>query len=207
VPLDQPQSGFTLLELVIAMTLLGLITVMMASALQLGARALEAGDERAETANRIRVVQGFLRRQLGQARPVQWEQATGESSLVFEGQPQELRFVASPPTQRVWGGLQLVTLEAEQTETGERLILSYRMLGLQREAPLEPEQGERVLLFERLDQLEFSYLGRRSPDEPVTWHDQWQSTYGFPRLVRLRAKLREGGQADWPELVVALHGE
>lgn len=206
-PVNRVQYGFTLLELIIAMTLLGFIAVMMASALQLGRRALDAGEQQAETTNRVRLVQSFLRRQLAQARPVQWQQAAGNQALVFEGKPHKLRFVAPPPARHVWGGLQLISLEAEHGDAGEQLILTYEMLIQQGEEAPRAEQRERVVLLDHMEALEFSYLGRRTPDEPLLWHNEWQSGYGLPRLVRLSAKMRDGRETAWPELVVALHGE
>jgi len=200
------QRGFTLLELLIAMTLLGFIVVMMAGALQLGTRALDAGDERVESANRIRLVQSFIRRQLSQARPLQWEQATGEQFVAFEGNPHAMRFAAPPPARHLWGGLQIIGLEAEQGDAGERLILTSRMYVQQAGESQETEQGERVVLLDNMDELEFAYLGSQGPDEPLVWQDHWQRAYGFPKLVRLRAKMRDARGGGWPELVVALHG-
>ena len=58
------QRGFTLLELLIAMTLLGLIVTMAFSGLRLGTRAWEAADARDHD---VYLVQQMLRTRLGAA--------------------------------------------------------------------------------------------------------------------------------------------
>jgi len=186
------------------MVLLGLIAVMIASGLQLGARATDMGDERAAAADRVRLVQSFLRRQLSQARPVQRHEVSGAQSAVFSGTPRALQFVAPPPAHHAWGGLQLIRLDVERGEKGERLVLSYRMLALQQAR--EPGQPERVVLLDNMEKLEFAYLRRERAGEPAVWQDRWQDTYRLPGLVRLSGRMRNDREVHWPELVVALHG-
>ena len=64
------QSGFTLLELLIAITLMGLILVVLYSGLRLGLNSSESGGQRAEATDRLRLVHEFLRRQLAQSMTV-----------------------------------------------------------------------------------------------------------------------------------------
>ena len=60
-------AGFTLVELLVAMTLIGLISVALFGGLRFGARAWEAGNERAESFSQLEVVQSLLRRELNLA--------------------------------------------------------------------------------------------------------------------------------------------
>ncbi|MBL8254338.1 MAG: type II secretion system protein, partial [Candidatus Competibacter sp.] len=55
------QSGFTLLELVVAITLVGLILVVLYSGLRLGLNGSDSGEQRAEATNRLRLAYEFLR--------------------------------------------------------------------------------------------------------------------------------------------------
>ena len=63
-------AGFTLLELVVAITLIGLILVVLYGGLRLGLNGTDSGEQRAEASNRLRLVQEFLRRQLAQSMTV-----------------------------------------------------------------------------------------------------------------------------------------
>ena len=58
------ERGFTLIEILIAMTLLGLLMAMLSGGLRLGTRAWEASDTRSAELARLEAVQGFIRRSL-----------------------------------------------------------------------------------------------------------------------------------------------
>ena len=61
-------QGFTLLELLVAITLLGLLMAALLGGLRLGARVWETGEDRLDASARIQVVQDFLRQRLAEAR-------------------------------------------------------------------------------------------------------------------------------------------
>ena len=99
------QSGFTLLELVIAITLMGLLLVVLYSGLRLGLNSSESGGQRAEASDRLRSVHEFLRRQLTQSMTVYQPNEQKEQVVVFAGQPNNVEFVAPMLTQLGQGGL------------------------------------------------------------------------------------------------------
>ena len=61
------QGGFTLVELLVSIALLGLISVAMAGSLRFGARVWDTGADRGEWLNRAEITQNFLRQHIGQA--------------------------------------------------------------------------------------------------------------------------------------------
>ncbi|MDX1626808.1 MAG: prepilin-type N-terminal cleavage/methylation domain-containing protein, partial [Wenzhouxiangellaceae bacterium] len=63
-------SGFTLVELLVATALIGLIMAMAYGGFRAGIRASDSGEALIERTNRLRVVHDFVRRQLSQARPL-----------------------------------------------------------------------------------------------------------------------------------------
>ena len=83
---ERRQQGFTLLELVVAITLMGLVLVVLYSGLRLGLNGWDSGERRAEASNRLRSVQEFLRRQLAQSMTVyETNDDRRERFVVFAG--------------------------------------------------------------------------------------------------------------------------
>jgi len=62
-----PDRGFTLVELLIALSLIGLITLLLFSGLRLGTRAWEGVETTADRTAELRVARNFLERALVQA--------------------------------------------------------------------------------------------------------------------------------------------
>lgn len=87
-------GGFTLVELPVAMTLLGLIFVALFGGLRFGTRTWEVGNERSEAFAEVEVVQSLLRRQLAQA--VMLRVPKGHEP-VFLGEEDRLGFAAPGP--------------------------------------------------------------------------------------------------------------
>lgn len=86
-------AGFTLLELLIAMSLLGFILALLFAGMRLGARSWDAGEALAEKSAHMAALQGFLRRELAQAVPYKWKKKP-DMNLAFIGQPGFIRLVA-----------------------------------------------------------------------------------------------------------------
>ncbi|MGB4948699.1 MAG: type II secretion system protein GspJ [Candidatus Competibacter denitrificans] len=189
------QAGFTLLELVIAITLMGLILVVLYSGLRLGLNSSESGEQRAEATDRLRLVQEFLRRQLAQSMTVYQANDQKEQVVVFAGQPNSIDFVAPMLTQLGQGGLYRVRVGL----ANGRLQVRWRPY-----QPDDPNAGaeQQKVLLEGVSKIEWAYFGSERDDdpEPPRWHTEWSSPQRRPSLVRLNLQ----GQQTWPDLVVAL---
>lgn len=190
------QSGFTLLELVIAITLMGLLLVVLYSGLRLGLNSSESGGQRAEATDRLRLVHEFLRRQLTQSMTVYQPNEQKEQVVVFAGQPNSVEFVAPMLTQLGQGGLYRVKVGLADG----RLQVRWRLY--QSDDPNAGTEQQKVLL-EGVSRIEWAYFGSEREDdpEPPRWRSEWSSPQRRPSLVRLN--LHQSQQA-WPDLVVAL---
>lgn len=204
-------GGFTLLELLVAITLLGLLMAALFGGLRLGARVWETSETRLDAAARIQVVQDFVRQRLATALPLEAplpEEGDGYRPL-FLGEADAARFATLMP-EHLGTGVALMELalsESDEEEGGTDLVLRWR--------PFEPYPGtaedlqavpdvapeERVLL-ERVEALELAYFGALGPDEPPDWWQAWQGQIELPQLVSLRVRFAEGDPRRWPELVV-----
>lgn len=198
--------GFTLLELVIGMTLLGFILALLFGGFRLAANTWDAVETRIERTNDEQLARALVRRLLAQMQPVRWKKAVN-LPIAFMGERGGLRALAPLTGQAGAGGLRLIELvrEGEEaTATGKgltRLVL--------RQAPVRYDvedfasglnEAKSYLVLGNLDAVEFSYFGPDKRGEQPRWQDVWTNPEQLPQLVRLRLKSLEAG---WSDLVVA----
>ncbi len=205
---NERQRGFTLLEILIAMTLLGLLMAMLFGGLRLGTRAWEASDVRSADLARLEAVHGFIRRALAGAYPLL---GTGDDdakrNIAFTGGAEAVAFTALMPAHFGVGGFYTITLAVEDGADGARLIFRRQLYqtGDEETPPPPPagdEEKEKVLL-EGIAKAEFSYFGAADKDETPAWRDEWRDRKTLPDLVRLSVTFADKDKRAWPDLVVA----
>src|SRR3989338_5484967 len=195
------QKGFTLLELLIGMVLLGMMLTLLFGGLRLGARSWDSGDKRADDSAQLRAIHGFLRRELGQTHPLRWKKEI-DTRLAFEGAHDTLKFVAPLPAQVSGGGLYLLGLELENGDEGQRLIMKRALADPAAKDFAGLELGEKSVLADHVENMAFAYFGSATPEGEPGWQDKWDDQQRLPLLVRIRVELKGG--RGWPDLVASL---
>lgn len=229
--IGRAQAGFTLIELLVALTLFGLIAVVLFGGLTFGTRAWEAGNAQADRLAEVEAVQSLLRRQLARSLPFaersrealsdeetsSGETSSGETSgdaapgdedarpAAFIGEAARMAFLAPAPPQIGVGGIYLFELSVEEGPEARRLVLAWR---LPRGEPLPPEAspsaaGGRRVLLDGLDSSRFSYFGSPRADEPADWQESWDGRQGPPRLVAVDLAFAASDRRRWPRLLIA----
>jgi general secretion pathway protein J len=196
-------AGFTLVELLIAITLLGLLLAAMFGGLRLGARAWERGEERLDESGRLQVVQNFVRERLAQAYPLSADDAAGQPQLAFEGTRDALRFVTLMPEYLGTGFAQFVLAVDDQTIEKD-LVVQWRRFDDPEDALSGGGDEPQVkVLLRGIEALEIAYYGARQGGEPVVWHEEWlEARVSMPQLIRLRVVFPQDDQRYWPDLIV-----
>lgn len=197
----QRVQGFTLLEVLVAMTLMSVILVLLYGGMRMGARSWEASTQRAEIMSDLRLVQDFIRRQLRQSTTVFFNDPDDGRIVAFLGEEDQLRLVTPMLAYLGFGGLYWVHYDV--VRDGEASALRIRWWPYQPDGEEEADDdlaGESVLL-RGIDGLRFEYFGSEDPAEDPQWQDRWESPRLRPQLVRLSL---DWARTDWPTLVVGL---
>lgn len=193
-------QGFTLLELLIGMTLVGFILSLLFAGLNLGTRSWEAGEQRMVTSSRQAVVVDFIRRAIEQTYPLRWRVGE-EDRLAFAGEAESLRFVGTVAMHDGASGNHLIALDLVDGETGRDLAMRWQLPDPG--APgFEPiEQAEPKVLIKAVKEMALAYFGAQSETEDPAWHDQWLDQKTPPELIRLQLTMENG--ETWPDIVAA----
>lgn len=198
-------AGFTLLELLVALVLLGLMSTMALGGVRLGARTWETVTAKAEDNGRAQMVRAFLARELAQAVPVFVPDGGDERRLAYEGGRESLIFVAPLAPHFGLGGFQRLELVIADDDpaTGKRLILKRRPFHRDDELDTPGEEDEEIhLLLDGMEEAEFTYR-ESGRDGAAVWSNDWRGRDRLPALVRLRVTFTAGRKAVWPDLLVA----
>jgi general secretion pathway protein J len=196
------ERGFTLLELLIAVSLLVLLMAMLLGGLHIATHNLGRQSEQLDRASRTVLAQSFMRAQLGDARPFTTTGAAG-GAIAFDGRADGLDFVGVVPEAAATGGLQVLSLGVSDTrrDEGLELLVGWRPFTGAASAAVAP--SHRSVLLDHIQEAAFAYFGAANPDEPPSWHSSWRNMTYLPSLVRLSLIFSDGERM--PEFVAALH--
>ncbi len=170
------EAGFTLLELLVAMTLLSLLLVALGGGVHFAGQAWRMQEERIGRQGDINAVQNVLRQML----------ASGQS---FEGSAEDVKFVGRLPAALARGGL----FDIELYRSGDRLLLSWRPHFKGVSAGLPHNEAS---LLEGVTGFDLAYYF-----VPQGWQRSAMDKTKPMDLVAV--KLLLSGGRDWPPLAIA----
>jgi general secretion pathway protein J len=196
------QSGFTLIEILLATALLAMGLAIAFATLRAATVVANRGDSLAQRNARMRAAEGFLRARLAAARPMGFARdAISGRMRRFIGEGESMEFVADLPDYLGRGGPYLHRIYSQRDGAGVRLLVDFRMV--QNDAVIE-QRGpirEDVLAY-GLRAVAFRYRGMDTAQRLGKWRTQWNFAEALPLQVEVRLQDRDG--AWWPPVVVAL---
>ncbi|WP_101925508.1 MULTISPECIES: prepilin-type N-terminal cleavage/methylation domain-containing protein [Luteimonas] len=194
--------GFTLIEVLLATVLLAAGLALALTTLRAATTTVQRGEQLAERSERMRAVEGFLRRRIASAAPVgfQADPVTGEA-VRFIGEPQRLRFVADLPNYLGRGGPHLHDVAIDDDGAPSRLTVAFAMV-LAGETIALPEPRPPEPLVDDLTELRLRYRGFDGNGELGEWQDRWGPSMTLPLQVSIQIASESGG--TWPPLLIAL---
>ena len=193
-------KGFTLIEVLIAMTLLSIMVVLLFGSLKICADSWEKGESKIAEVNEIAVVYNFFQRHLSVARPL-WKDLSeeGERIFSFQGKAQSLQFISAFPASAGRSGLQAFSLDLQDEDNKQ--VINVTITPFFPAVEGEEWHKEEVTLLKGVTGFTMAYYGSDGGESEV-WQEQWLDRDVLPRLVKINIELENG--IFWPEMIIEL---
>ncbi len=193
---DRSTTGFSLLEVLLAMVSLAMISAICYAAFHLGIRAVERGEVAVVTAQRLRVASDVLIRQIKSIAPYCSRNADEDVYPFFFGTPTSMMFITAAG---LHGGGAPVLVSYRVEEDPPRLLLrespffSPDSLG---ESELEFIEERSGVILDGFKSLRFEYLLNDGAD--VEWRTSWDGLVEeiLPFAIRITAEGLPGLETD-----------
>ena len=193
-------KGFTLIVVLIGLTLLSIMVVLLFTSLKICADSWEKGERKITNVNEMAVVYNFFQQHLSVARPLWNDSGTEEKIFSFQGGSQTLHFVSAFPASVGRAGLQMfsVTLYEDGEEGFINVSLEPFATGMER----DEASIEEVTLIKHVKAFKIAYFGADDPASQGVWADDWVGKSTLPHLVKINIELMNG--IYWPEIIIDL---
>jgi prepilin-type N-terminal cleavage/methylation domain-containing protein len=168
-------AGFTLLEMLVGLTLMAFLAVMLSDSLRTGLDVTDRVETRSEDTRSMVIAHRTFHKLIESAFPLRSADAHA-ANLRFTGNRQSMELVGPSPATHL-GGLTTRGLLIRDRE----IILTGTRGAHRRVGPISHDAS-------------FHYFGIPERGQPPQWLREWKNQPGFPLLVRLRA-------SGWPDAV------
>ena len=178
-------GGFTLLEIVVALVVLGILLLTLTRGTQFGLAAFDRQDRMIVVGGRLEAVDRTLRRLI-----VQLDPGTATDGNTVVGARHVLVFRSRLPIGEA-GTLADLRLSVD----AHRLVLAWLPHRHAKQVGTAPPPHREILL-DNVDAIDLDYW------DDGAWHGQWKEI-GPPALIRIRIVFSEGDPRRWPDVVEA----
>lgn len=201
------RRAFTLIELIISMTIIAVILVVIFGAFRIGIRAWEKGEKDIEKHQRYRIVLDMIRRQMISVSFKKIE-VEDQQQYVLKGDDKSFEFlshIALKPENKF--GIVFVRYRIVEDENENEKLLGYEKNLLLFDKDFKPGEIDPDEFFELISGVHsFSFEYLKPPEQGLEEKPQWQNNWdpefdkGVPMAVKLTVVERTG---NTPLVVIA----
>ncbi len=196
--------GFTLLEVLLAMTMLAVLSVILFGGLRFGARVWEGGSRTLAIVEETHAVQMALRRMVGDARLPRAGGAGTPAQALFDGTPEALTFVGLPPAPVMVGAFYRMRVAVAREADALHLVLSWTFFDAMTENTAPFADAAHRILLQDIAAVRIDYFGAEDREAEPAWLPEWRGVDRLPQLVRIQVDFPPQSGRSWPELIVAV---
>ena len=196
------QKGFTLLELILSISILSLVLVIVYTTLSMGSRVWEKGERDIENLQRKRVVMNLLSREIKSIFPYKVTPSQLDTHKVFyafEGKNDTISFVSAVPLRGGKGGLSWLTFWVEE----DMGLVVVERDALRSDIFRERDtidKDEIEVLDQEVTEIQFSYYklkrGKSEGEGEGEWKEKWDAEKEgtLPHAVKVELTFKEKGR-------------
>ena len=198
------QRGFTLIELIAAITLLAVLTTILMGTVRGAERSTSAANDAVERTEQYARTQAFLREHISGVLPMRWRREVGQP-LKFSGAQTSLTYFAPVTSQIAEGGVMWWQLAIAKSQQKSQLVLRRRPSDPEEKTVPDLSSAEQpIVLADNIEALSISYFD--AGDDPLNnpdsgnWVNSWDENSRMPSIIAVR--VTETGGKRWPDLYV-----
>jgi len=183
--------GFTLIEMMIAMTLFSIVMVLAFNAFSLASLSFNKIDQSSERMNQANVVYQFLNKNLPTVGLLSVEDLP-EGKAQFTGLEETFTFITElkqNPERKGW-------YEFTVAFNDDLAVVTVALRPFYPRVNVPDAATETIVLAEAITAFSVHYAAREDSDAELTWHNQWQRKI-LPKGIKLQLATKDGRY--WPD--------
>lgn len=181
-PESVKSGGFTLIELIISLSIIGILVLIISGSLRIGLASIEKGEEKFDQLERLRSSASIMDSQIQSWLPTTTITEEKEEMFSFTAERESLTFQTNYSIADGRQGYLTVTYTVEERAPGDTtLVASENLIG--------KEGGRRFLLLHGFDEIYFTYLFRDREAGTTEWVEHWSDYGHMPEAVLIIARV------------------
>jgi prepilin-type N-terminal cleavage/methylation domain-containing protein len=189
-------SGFTLIEVVLALTIFALMGGILYGAFSLGHGAVERSENHSTRNQKQRSVADLLASYIRSTYP--YRESPQEQSAFFEGDSESFTLVSAYSQGMGGRGMAKIQITADEDDNGRTTVKLQETVPVRiNSESAAPGLSHEIILYDNVRQFRLAYLDPQAEEE--SWEERWDARERrvLPRAVRFTYEDERGKEVRW----------